>query len=927
MPLLDAIYNNHGRSGDHIFTLFTGSTEVFAHSELPRSPRTPTRDSRGNLEAPDHRFRHPLDLQWLNPDQPYMALIPRQDPFRGPLFSRLRYTYQYLPIVRLDGPGRPEWQLEPSVQEEWQALELFCRQAVMGLFNLCCGSYLPQRFELWRFPDRWRYTYIWATERSARVAAFYARNAFLPLMGALSLMLLVIRYLDENGKISYYWPKRLEDETGLDHRWISCLEQSILTDFTGFPRLGGVIRVDKMVFSGLLPLFRTVNMPLILYWGEYRQKSDGVTVFTGPYYLNHNGFVPYARDIVNLYSRVGAENLQKLVNITNSRPRALDTLCAPPDVPVPLPEYKDLPRSAPSPAAETVPEFPPVVYGSGQPPGMSMNVFFEKRADRRRRILERETPVDRQSREAKEKHAEGQACPGKAGATVFIWQLVDGHRIRLPAGRKHQEYHWENYSRAQRRYDSINNQWDLCSEFGDNDDEMDSDDDYDDDTYNAYGVPPLEEDPPQGDGELSEKDQRVKGCYSKDEIGAGRNQFSSIDDLQRDIDDHYPAQVTSAENPELASEDYEDAAYYRFGFHEEHPVPAPAKVLMWPIVRKLLGNGHWELPCPPTEEVKTSLCIFFGYLESAEGTRDIPPPIYDLHQSNADLVLVRHKFDIRQVGDSNQHFALVPVVPSKSPLVIVVRRAATVVELLRRLRDPDDFMMLARELLDRCISFHTCIRGPFRARTTPEKPKQPPASLGRRDKGYKPDDIDYKMYVQQRDAFLRSPRGRAALLAGGIVARIAWDVVPYRMVYDGPLEDVYDNGIYFSAGQTGYYDDVLLEEEVSLICGTYSVNTGKNHLFNFKYPNLNLTGRMSGDTEQLSNPSWWPRPGAWESSGLWQGCWTADCEKWYQKRLEKHAAGQLEVWTAKYWRRHLKYDPEPNRIAKKNDTLGAEWLA
>ena len=98
-------------------------------------------------------------------------------------------------------------------------------------------------------------------------------------------------------------------------------------------------------------------------------------------------------------------------------------------------------------------------------------------------------------------------------------------------------------------------------------------------------------------------------------------------------------------------------------------------------------------------------------------------------------------------------------------------------------------------------------------------------------------------------------------------------------------------------------------------------------LLNFKTPNLNLTGQMVGDTEQLSNPSWWPRPGAWESSGLWQGCWTADCEKWYQNRLEKHAAGQFEVQTTKHWRRRLKYDLDPNRIAKKNDTLGAEWLA
>lgn len=323
MPRLDAIFGNHGRSGDHFFTQFTGSTEVFAHSELPRSPPPPpTLNSRGNSRVPHPEPRDPLDLQWLDPKKPYMALIPRQDPFRGLLFSRLRYHYHQLPIVHLDGPGKPQWQLEPSVQQEWQALELFCRRAVMGLFNLCSGWYLAQRFELWMFPERFGYSRVWPTEHSARFAAFHARNTFLPLMGALSLMLLIIRHLDENGKISYYWPKRLENETDLDHRWISCLEQSILTDFTGFPRLGGVIFVDRMIFGGLLPLFRAINMPLVLYWGQCQEKWEGTTRFTGPHYLSANGFIPGYADTRYLYTRAAAENIQKLVNAPNCRRRA-----------------------------------------------------------------------------------------------------------------------------------------------------------------------------------------------------------------------------------------------------------------------------------------------------------------------------------------------------------------------------------------------------------------------------------------------------------------------------------------------------------------------------------------------------------------------------------------------------------------------------
>ena len=89
------------------------------------------------------------------------------------------------------------------------------------------------------------------------------------------------------------------------------------------------------------------------------------------------------------------------------------------------------------------------------------------------------------------------------------------------------------------------------------------------------------------------------------------------------------------------------------------------------------------------------------------------------------------------------------------------------------------------------------------------------------------------MYMQLWDAFLQSPHGCAALLAGGIVAHIAWDVIPYKTVYDGPLEDVYDNGIYFLTGLTGYHDDILLEEEILLI---YGIDTGRMTFFNFNGP-------------------------------------------------------------------------------------------
>ncbi|KAJ7132400.1 hypothetical protein C8R44DRAFT_537595, partial [Mycena epipterygia] len=60
------------------------------------------------------------------------------------------------------------------------------------------------------------------------------------------------------------------------------------------------------------------------------------------------------------------------------------------------------------------------------------------------------------------------------------------------------------------------------------------------------------------------------------------------------------------------------------------------------------------------------------------------------------------------------------------------------------------------------------------------------SGLGFRPANYKPDLQDYHTYVSIRRQFLRSPRGRAALLYGGIVGRLARSVVSEDEVFRGP---------------------------------------------------------------------------------------------------------------------------------------------
>ncbi|KZP02660.1 hypothetical protein FIBSPDRAFT_666587, partial [Athelia psychrophila] len=154
--------------------------------------------------------------------------------------------------------------------------------------------------------------------------------------------------------------------------------------------------------------------------------------------------------------------------------------------------------------------------------------------------------------------------------------------------------------------------------------------------------------------------------------------------------------------------------------------------------------------------------------------------------------------------------------------------------------------------------------------------------LGWRMEHYLPSAADYIAYEAHRHAFLRSDRGRAAILQGGIVWRLAYDSVDEEIIRHGPYDIRTSTYNHFDGDLQGSWDDKLTDEELDLICGVYKVRTGQGI--------------------QGSDCSWWPKQSTWEGSGLNIGCWTPDCERWYQRRLELLRGGKETLKTAKQWR-------------------------
>ncbi|KAJ7437513.1 hypothetical protein FB451DRAFT_1152562 [Mycena latifolia] len=226
--------------------------------------------------------------------------------------------------------------------------------------------------------------------------------------------------------------------------------------------------------------------------------------------------------------------------------------------------------------------------------------------------------------------------------------------------------------------------------------------------------------------------------------------------------------------------------------------------------------------------------------------------------------------------------------------------------------DPEELIFHLRQL---GVEFRVCIRdSPCQAPLLPRPPRF--SGLGFRPKSYRPTPLDFRAYETHRDRFLKSPRGRAALFAGGIVGRLARQIVNPDLASLGPSAEVFQSGVCLWDGASStasYWDDSLTEYEVDLICGIYEVGTGRVSKFR--------------DDTQTTRLSWWPTPSSFKASGLNIGWWSPACEEWLQKRLDDIKNGKADLKTQKEWTSNIRFFAACRKVGHANEDLAAEYLS
>jgi hypothetical protein len=786
-----------------------------------------------NMPYPPHPFPNqaPLDLstirlpQWSSNKYPFLAWTPSSIQFEGPLFGRLHWLHQTLPIESYGD----RWILSEDVRMRWHRLEHNLHTLASSLLD---RAQLTPSFTFWPLPSRYGYLQTYPTEEDARHYAMYSRDAFVPLIAACSFAIANnIDSWDYDFPVPF-WLRELV-EKGVHPQYLENIQKSIVGDFT-IDRAGMVIDPYSWEWRGQVNRMIRTNVPVWIHWGE---KWDARTK----------------------HPEVADDYRPKLVEVNEAR-RSFGA--PPPSEPV-----KDMPK--------------PQAH-SGQRRGETWQAFFARRGTENEKRRRMESPLELESRTNREKMV---SQPGRSSksARVFEWEEIDGFYIRTYVPRWQVEHIWEAYGKNQRRFDSFRNEWDLCTQFDVQDTSdherwfRDTQDPPCPDLATLESNPPSFNLPPN-----SQDDFLLHDDFPLHDAGAGddtpwawhyQSSTSSVAPSSTTPSSTAPSsvapssvapstsQVQSPMTPrarpntpshisdlnnlnldlvDLSLDDtptelshwaahacidsLEDALFQRYGLTLEIE-DAQVDDKKWLLVRRILGYEDSK----PSARCRFSITSFVDSM--------INPS------------LPRHKHDLTEnrdvVWNSNVNITRLPnreylirgktIDPSEHEgWVLVVSDPATALQCARSGWGPRK-LDIVRELVHRGIQFNTM-------ESLPRNPKSIPSytrhchSLGSRPAGYKPDLLDYQSYERTRDSYLRQPHARAALLGGGIVWRLSFDALGISPVLDGPTVDAIEYGIRThaldSSGQPFMlYDDALTENETDLICGVYKIYTGINALF------------------------------------------------------------------------------------------------
>ena len=257
--------------------------------------------------------------------------------------------------------------------------------------------------------------------------------------------------------------------------------------------------------------------------------------------------------------------------------------------------------------------------------------------------------------------------------------------------------------------------------------------------------------------------------------------------------------------------------------------------------------GHIKEILSPAVFEKTRV-YFSLLLHHSENSGSLSYPLSSLADTLGDPAQFPYQaancmLKVEPVQEPNGDFSSWYLISSKKPIAfdvnytIAISDPLAVNELIREHCGTSAYD-LSRSLLRKGVPFKTLVpyllppQLMFPAPLMPMFREDIPLGLGIRRAGDSNFTLkDYEDYIQRCREFVWSPPGRAALLAGGILRRLAisalGDNLDELRILSGPSPYLTRQN-YIAFNGSGYVDDVITEHQADILAGVYRViGTGK----------------------------------------------------------------------------------------------------
>ena len=478
---------------------------------------------------------------------------------------------------------------------------------------------------------------------------------------------------------------------------------------------------------------------------------------------------------------------------------------------------------------------------------------------------------------SRERNAKKMAVPSESGAKVFVWE-PDGHGglvRRSLQGLK--EAMWFDYTDKQRWFDPVTNEWDCSEHLGSGEDWVDP--------YGEEDVTPYWADPTPPVNNMLSFDHEIADIPPGQTISFDSFRYEPLD---------------------MGTDTLEDRLYLVFGFCPRNVEARADRVsdAALQMTRIIFADRNSPMGALTNDWAIHDFGQSLSNRVDDKAQVNAPAPLWDMSPTHPlPVVLAGGTLYVRRIQYEKPFYFLslsphtVPV-PTPDCWNIVVRSPVAALAAIRS--RPRVLTEVAQLFVRRGVPFQTVTL--CRNDSTYEPPLT--VGLGHQQAGYAPGILEYAAYDRKRREFLHSPRGRAALLRGGIVWRLAVLTLRPDDVLSGPSAF---RSSQFTYEDRQYWDDSLTEEECNLICGAYRIAVPDRAL-------------------QNSISSWWPRDSTWMASSLNNNFWTWDNETWFQKRLQEILDGKAEVKTAGQWRASLKTKQLAHKVYIHLDQTSKHWL-